>query len=152
MVERVARGRISVPAAAAIGAVSAGLFVAGSAFAAGRDATLQIRVQVVDSCEVRLNQGGGLDQHCGSGESLPPMITTSIVAEPMITTSDVVEPLSGDESEQPGAMDAKGSSAASASAAAAGLDAPGRAVAASQRAKGVAAQIVERVRYITLTY
>ena len=139
MVERVARGRISVPAAAAIGAVSAGLLFAGSAFAAGRDATLQIRVQVVDSCQVRLRPGGGLEQACGSGARLPPTLSRAKPGEP--SAADVTPSLE--------ATDAEASAAASAPIDA---EAPDRSTAAIQRANGVAAQIVERVRYITLTY
>jgi hypothetical protein len=139
MVERVARGRISVPAAAAIGAVSAGLLVAGSAFAAGRDATLQIRVQVVDSCEVRLNPGGGLEQACGSGARLPPAL--SMARGGRGSAAVVMPSQEAAEAEAPASASATGDA-----------EAPDRSTAANQRANGVAAQIVERVRYITLTY
>jgi hypothetical protein len=67
MVERVARGRIMVPAAAALTVMAAGMIKPGPADAAGRDTTMQIRVQVVERCRIRLAPSGTLDQWCGAG-------------------------------------------------------------------------------------
>lgn len=148
MVERVARGRIMVPAAAALGVLSVGLLAAGPAQAAGQDTTLQMRVQVVDACQIRLAPGGTLDQACGSGgQTLP-----------RLTMSDLVEDFEARAAQHFGAIAAPawppGATAPAIPSVPAifGVDGAARFSIANQRAGGVAAQIAQRVRFITLTY
>ncbi len=100
MVERVARGRITVPAAAALTVMAAGMIKAGPADAAGRDTTMQIRVQVVERCRIRLAPSGTLDQWCGAGgaaSQAPVSVDLSTLVErlarpPMTTPTRPVEP------------------------------------------------------------
>jgi hypothetical protein len=142
MVERVARGRIMVPAAAALGALSAGLLAAGPAQAAGQNTTLQMRVQVVDACQIRLAPSGTLDQACGSGGR----------ALPRLTVSDLIERLEGRLEAHFGAIEAPVWLPGATIPAILGVDGARRSAIANQRAGGIAAQIAERVRFITLTY
>ena len=72
MVEQVARGRLRVAAAAALGLATVG--VAAPALAESRSATLQIRVRVVEACQIRVdNRLGRPLQICGTPRGVPPM-------------------------------------------------------------------------------
>lgn len=142
MVERVARGRIMVPAAAALGAISAGLVAAGPAQAAGQDTTLQMRVQVVDACQISLAPGGTLDQVCGSGGQ----------TQPRLTMSDLVDDFQARAARHFGAIAAPAWPPGATAPAMLAVDGATRSASANQRAGGVAAQIAQRVRFITLTY
>jgi hypothetical protein len=146
MVERVGRGRIRVSAAAALGAVSAGLLAASPAMAGGQDTTLQIRVEVVERCRIRVLPGGLLDQACGGG--LQPA---------QISVGEMVADLGARAAERLDSPPALPSSPSP------GPPTPGppvtvvidpmpRVGAAVERANQVAASIAERVRYITLAY
>lgn len=150
MVERVGRGRIRAPAAAALGAVSAGLLAASPAVAGGRDTTLQIHVQVVEPCRIRISSAGLLDQLCGGG--LQPV---------QVSVSDMLAELRAKAGEQLGSppalpnlpsLPALPSLPTLGSPAAVVIDPQPRIGAAVERANQVAATIAERVRYITLAY
>ncbi len=142
MVERVARGRIMVPAAAALGALSAGFLAAGPAQAAGQDTTLQMRVQVVDSCSIRLAPGGALEQDCGSGGHTPPRQTIS----------DLFERVKAGVGGHLGAIEAPVWPPGATMPTIFRVDSAHRSFIANQRAGGIAMQIAKRVRFITLTY
>lgn len=74
MVEQVARGRLTLPAAAALGLVTLGAVAPAPAMADGRQATLQIRVQVVNACRIVLSGKGKkrkVTQVCGAGAGAP---------------------------------------------------------------------------------
>jgi hypothetical protein len=143
MVERVGRGRIIVPAAAALGAVSAGMLAAGPSLAAGRDATLQMRVQVVEACQIRVLPAGRLEQSCGGGDR---------GARPQLSMGELIDGFRDRAGRQLGRLEA--------SVWPGGLDAPmtvsvqpvDRRESANRRAGAIAADIAQRVRFITLTY
>lgn len=143
MVERVGRGRILVPAAAALGAVSAGMLAAAPSLAAGRHDTLQIRVQVVEACQIRVLPGGALEQSCGGGSG---------GLKPRLSMGELIEDFrerAGDHFGRldvpvwPGGLDPPMTVA---------VDPVDRPASANRRAGAVAARIAERVRFITLTY
>lgn len=134
MVERVARGSILAPAAAAIGAAALGMMKPLPA-TAGQETTLQMRVQVVEACQIRLAPEGGFGEICGwSGTpppmpsidprdfgSMPPPRDRPMPPWPEVTTSPPTFPaMRFDE--------------------------------ANRRALGLAQKIAERVRYVTLTF
>lgn len=85
MVEQVARGRLKVAAVAALGLATVG--VTAPANAAGKSTTMQIRVRVVESCQIRIdNRIGQPLQICGSPGTIPPIGTISPIANiPLIT-------------------------------------------------------------------
>ncbi len=143
MVERVARGRILVSAAAALGAVSAGLMAPGPAAAADRSATLQIRVQVVEPCQIRVLPGGTLRQACGGGGRSQP---------PLVSIGDLADHLAARLPQPPAPIAAPSAPKLAPLPMPPGLHMPDRSPGANQRALGVAAGIAERVRFITLTY
>lgn len=154
MVERVARGRIMVPAAAALTVMAAGMLASKPAQAAGRQATLEIRVQVVEPCRIRIGPSGALEQNCsGSSFAAPPvtvrlgdLVERSAIGEPayprrVAPPSRLVEtpqllPRSGSP---PPAIVAPATASA-------------RFAAANQRASDIAATISQRVRFITVAY
>lgn len=72
MVERVARGSILAPAAAILGAATIGLLKPVPATAAS-ETTLQIRVQVVEACQIRLAPGGRLGELCAGSPGSSPL-------------------------------------------------------------------------------
>lgn len=142
MVERVARGRIVVPAAAAFGALSAGLLGSGPVLAGGQYTTLQMRVQVVDACSIRLAPGGFLDQACGSGgQTLP-----------RLTMSDLIDNFQARAAQHFSAIEAPAWPPTATVPAMLNVDGATRTSSANLRAGGVAAQIAQRVRFITVTY
>jgi len=122
MVERVARGRIMVPAAAALTVMAAGALDSKPAQASGRQATLEIRVQVVEPCRIRIGPSGTLEQNCSG---------SSFVASPVtVRLGDLVDR----------------------SAIVAPSTAIARFAAANQRASDIATTISQRVRFITVAY
>ncbi len=142
MVERAARGRIMVPAAAALGAVSAGFVAASPVTAASRDTTLQIRVQVVEACQIRLTSGGVVEEICGNGGAVQPRVTIRELIdrfEPSATRpfAALEAPALPLAALRPGRLDPQPQL---------------RAIAANQRAVGIAEGIAQRVRLITLAY
>ena len=142
MVEWVARGRIMAPAAAAVGALSAGLLASGTVQAGARDTTLQMRVQVVDACQIRLAPGGILDQACGSGgQTLP-----------RVTMSDLIDGFGARAAHDLRPIEALAWPQQVTAPAMLGVDGAARSMTANQRAVGLATQIAQRVRWITLTY
>lgn len=136
MVERVARGRLFVPAAAALGLMAVGIGGADQVSAASRDTTIQIRVQVVESCQIRVSNVGRVAQSCGGGgvgASLPSLpALRSLPSLPSLRRL-VVWPI-----------DALPSFVR--------IDPDERTNRANQRAKGIARRIAQRVRYITIAY
>ncbi|MEZ5905388.1 MAG: hypothetical protein R3C69_09920 [Geminicoccaceae bacterium] len=58
MVEQVARGRLKVAAVAALGLATVGATAPASA--AGKSTTMQIRVRVVESCQIRIDKHGSV--------------------------------------------------------------------------------------------
>jgi hypothetical protein len=74
MVEQVARGRLKVAAVAALGLATVG--ASAPANAAGKSTTMQIRVRVVESCQIRIdNRLGRPLQLCGGPGAIPPIAT-----------------------------------------------------------------------------
>ncbi len=72
MVEQVARGRLKVAAVAALGLATVGATT--PAEAAGKSTTMQIRVRVVESCQIRIdNSLGRPAQVCGAPSTIPPI-------------------------------------------------------------------------------
>jgi hypothetical protein len=156
MVERVARGRIMVPAAAALTVMAAGLMKPQPVAAAGREATLQIRVQVVEPCRIRLAPSGALDHACGAGGSLgqtpvsvqlsalveqlarPPL--PGAIATPVMPSlsGSVIAPASPTLPLRPHTVSVETANA--------------RLAAANQRANDVVERITQRVRHITVAY
>jgi hypothetical protein len=155
MVERVARGRIMVPAAAALTVMAAGMVKPEQANAAGPETTLEIRVQVVEPCRIRLAPSGGLAHSCGGGGPLsqtPVAVQLSGLVERFDAT--VQERLA--QTERPpmlaiGIVPARPIEFTTPYVVS--IDAPSaRFTAANQRASDVAERIGQRVRHITVAY
>jgi len=134
MVERVARGSILAPAAAAVGAATLGLMAPLPA-AGGQAATLEIRVQVVEACQIRLAPSGRLGELCpwaGDSRSMPTIEMPSLDAKlprlerPMTSWPAIAPPPP--------------------------MPPIGHFDAANRRALDLAQQIAQRVRYVTLTF
>lgn len=68
MIERVAPGRILVPASMVLGIAAVGLATAQAPLAGVARASLGIRVQVVEACAISVAPAGGVDQSCGGGQ------------------------------------------------------------------------------------
>lgn len=154
MVERVAPGRIMVPAAAALTVMAAGVLDSRPAAATGRQATLEIRVQVVEPCRIRIAPSGTLEQSClGSGSVGPPVT---------VRLDELVERLGIGLPERPPrpALPAGFGDAAQLSPPSGSISsgfvvpstASARIAAANQRAGAIATTISQRVRFITVAF
>jgi len=136
MVERVARGRLIVPAAAALTLMASGITGPDQALAGTRDTTLQIRVQVVESRQLRVSTIGQLAQSCGGGGvgALLPSLP-SLPSPPSLPSlpAQVAWPSNGVPS-------------------LVRIDPAERINRANQRANATAERIAQRVRYITIAY
>ena len=177
MVERVARGRIMVPAAAALTVMATGLMKPQPVEAAGRDATIGIRVQVVEPCSIRLGPSGALEHECGGGGSLsqtPVAVQLAALVEqlarqplPGASTAPALPPRPspiGTPLQPPtlGAVNpplaplptmAPLPAMAPMAPSTVSFEAPSaRRVAANQRATDVVERITQRVRHITVAY
>lgn len=143
MVERVARGRLIMPAAAALGLIATGMARPEQASAAGRETTLQIRVQVVESCQIQVSNVGRFAQSCGGGgvgnALLPPPIGE--VLDALRERAAALESL-----EQRAVWSGGGVTSLIT------LDRAERIASANQRAGQIAERIAQRVRYITVVY
>ena len=143
MVERVARGRIMVPAAAALTVIAAGMIKSEPAHAAGRETTLEIRVQVVEPCRIRIGPSGLLDQSCGGGAGITPA---------SVRIAELTGQLQSTAALRPGGFTVPAQSRADMTGGIGGTGAADRLAAANQRASAIALRISERVRYITVAY
>ena len=170
MVERVARGRIMVPAAAALTVMATGLMKPQLAEAAGRDATIAIRVQVVEPCSIRLAPSGALEQACGGGtfSQTPVAVQLSALVEQLgrpslpgagTTPAPAPQPSPIGTPLRPptlGAMTPAQPPLATLAPLAPptlSVEAPSaRLAAANQRATAVVERISQRVRHITVAY
>lgn len=142
MVERVARSRLIVPAAAALGLIATGMARPDQASAASRESTLQIRVQVVESCQIRVSNVGQLAQFCGGGGVGKPL--------PSLPIGEILDSLRGHAAalaslQQRTIWSGYGVTSIS-------VDPAERIVSANQRASQIAERIAQRVRYITVVY
>jgi hypothetical protein len=154
MVERVARGRIMVPAAAALTVMATSMMKPEPANAAGPATTLEMRVQVVEPCRIRLAPSGALAQECGGGS-----LGQTSVAVQLSGFVERFEATVQQRLEQPahptmlGGVGMPTGSIGLAPAFAADASAPSaRFAAANQRANDIAERIGQRVRYITVAY
>jgi hypothetical protein len=135
MVERVARGSIVAPAAVALGAATLGLMAPLPAVG-GQETTLQIRVQVVEACQIRLAPSGQLGELCPWSGGLQPLPTVEMPSfnatlpdpDGWMTPWPAVAPLPSPKPIAGGFDDA------------------------NRRALGLAQEIAQRVRYVTLTF
>jgi hypothetical protein len=155
MVERVARGRIMVPAAAALSVMAAGMMKPDQAEAAGPETTLEIRVQVVEPCRIRLAASGDLEHWCGGGGRLgqtPAAVHLSALVERFEATVQGRPAQTGRPPTLPsGAVPARPIGLATPHVV--NNDAPSaRFAAANQRASDLAERIGQRVRHITVAY
>lgn len=149
MVERVARGSILAPAAAAIGVAALGMLKPMPAVA-GPATTLQMRVQVVEACQIRLAPGGSLDELCGWNSeppTMPSLEPKDFGAPPTIPKL----PIAGQLPQKPSFSDMPMLQWPSVTTSPPTLPSAGFAD-ANRRALGLAQQIAERVRYVTLTF
>ncbi len=144
MVERVARGRIMVPAAAALTVIAAGMIKSEPAHAAGRETTLEIRVQVVEPCRIRIGPSGLLDQSCGGGGAG--------ITPASVRIAELTGQLQSTAALRPGGFTVPAQSRADMTGRIGGTGAADRLAAANQRASAIALRISERVRYITVAY
>lgn len=159
MVERVARGRIMVPAAAALTVMAVGAFKSEPAHAAGRQATLQVRVQVVEPCRIRIAPVGTLEQSCGIISPMAAPVTVRLgdlverqaISFPALPMRPERPPLLA---ESPQLLQPSGSISPvlSAPAPLSSATLGNRFAAANQRAAAIATAISQRVRYITVAY
>lgn len=154
MVERVARGRILVPAAAALTVMAAGVVDSRPVHASGRQATLEIRVQVVEPCRIRIGPSGTLEQACGGTSFVAPAATVRLgdlvdrvaIGEPAAPLRGSASILSR-ETLQP--LPTSGSPPTALVAPSTATD---RFAAANQRSSDIATTIGQRVRFITVAY
>ena len=159
MVERVARGRIMVPAAAALTVMAVGALKSEPAHAAGRQATLQVRVQVVEPCRIRIAPAGTLEQSCGLISPMAAPVTVRLgdlierqaISLPAQPLRPEPPPLPG---ESPRLLQPSGSitPALAAPEPLSSATMGDRFAAANQRAAAIATEISQRVRYITVAY
>lgn len=155
MVERVARGRIMVPAAAALSVIAAGMITPEQAKAAGPETTLEIRVQVVEPCRIRLAPSGDLAHGCGGGGSLS-QTPVSVQLSGLVERFEATVQERPAQTERPpmlasGLVPARPSGLTTPHVVS--IDAPSaRFAAANQRASDVAERIGQRVRHITVAY
>ncbi len=143
MVERVARGRLIVPAAAALGLIATGMARPEQASAAGRETTLQIRVQVVESCQIQVSNTGRLAQSCGGGR-----VGNAFPSPPIGELLDSLRERAAALAslKQPAVLSGGGVAALIT------LDRFERIASANRRAGQMAERIAQRVRYITVVY
>ncbi len=155
MVERVARGRIMVPAAAALSVMAAGMMKPDQANAAGPETTLEIRVQVVEPCRIRLAPSGSLEHGCGGGGSFS-QTPVSVQLSGLVERFQATVQERSAQLERPPMLGSGIVSARPIGLATPQLptvDAPSaRFAAANQRASDVAERIRQRVRHITVAY
>ena len=143
MVERVARGRLIVPAAAALELIATGMARPEQAFAAGPETTLQIRVQVVESCQIQVSSVGRLAQSCGGGS-----VGNTLPSPPI---GEVLDSLR----QRAAALASLEQRAVWSGGGVTSLITPDpaeRIASANQRAAHMAERIAQRVRYITVVY
>jgi|GEM_PF-2327057 len=154
MVERVARGRIMVPAAAALTVMAAGAIESGSAHAAGRQATLEIRVQVVEPCRIRVAPSGALEQSCGGSSAVSAPATVRL--GDLLERSAMRLPERSTRPDAPSLFTDRLRATARPEFASPAVVVPpsgtARFAAANQRAGEIAARIGQRVRFITVAY
>lgn len=136
MVERVARGRLIVPTAAALGLMAANMVGADQVWAASRDTTLQIRVQVVESCQIHVSRVGRLAQSCGGGS-----VGATLPSVPSLRFLRSLPGFSGRIAWPSDALPTL-----------VRIDPAKRVNRANRRAQAIAARIAQRVRYITVVY
>lgn len=155
MVERVARGRIMVPAAAALTVMAAGMVKSEQANAAGPETTLEIRVQVVEPCRIRLGPSGALAHGCGGGGSQSQM-PVSVQLSGLVQRFEATLQERLAQPERPPMLGSGGMPARPI-----GFTTPhvvsvdalnARFTAANQRASDIAERIGQRVRHITVAY
>lgn len=154
MVERVARGRIMVPAAAALTVMATGMMKPEPASAAGPATTIEMRVQVVEPCRIRLAPSGALAHDCSGGS-----FGQTSAAVQLSGLVERFEPTVQQRLEQPerpamlGGVGLPTGPVGLSPALAADTSAPSaRFAAANQRANDIAERIGQRVRYITVAY